>query len=161
MRHVCTAVLGLGLLFAGCEQMGTRLPRQANEPKSIVNTDKYAIALEGYDPVAYFTDHKPVKGVITYTSNYDRATYWFVSEEHKKAFEADPAKYAPQFGGYCAYAASINTISPVSPDYWEIVDGRLILQHNQKAWNLWHEDPAGNLKKADANWPGLVANYGN
>src|SRR4051812_17180201 len=112
MKTKIFSTLALSLmLFAGCEQMGTRAPRMAGEPKSVVNTDKYGIALQGYDPVAYFSDHRPVKGVITYTSNYKRATYWFASEDHKKTFDADPAKYEPQFGGYCAYAASINTIS--------------------------------------------------
>jgi YHS domain-containing protein len=162
MKALSITLLATTLLTAlGCEQMGYRPARTINEPVSVVNTDNYGIALQGYDPVAYFTDHKPVKGVITYTSTYKRATYWFANAEHKKTFDADPAKYEPQFGGYCAYAASINTISPISPDYWEIVDGRLLLQHNQKAWDLWHKDSAGSLKMADANWPGLVKQYGN
>jgi len=128
--------------------------------KTLVNTDKNGLALQGYDPVAYFTDAKPVKGDAKFSAAYKGATYHFASAEHKKTFEADPAKYEPQFGGYCGYAASINKVSPISVDFWEILDGRLVLQHNQKAWNLWHSDVAGNLKKADANWPGLVEKNG-
>jgi len=72
-------------------------------------------------------------------------------------FESDPAKYAPQFGGFCAHAVSINTTASIDPNFWEIVNGRLLLQHNKRAWNLWHKDPSTNLGKADANWPGLAA----
>jgi YHS domain-containing protein len=132
----------------------------ASAEKVLVNKDKKGLALQGYDPVAYFTDSKPVKGDAKFTATYKGATYRFASEEHKRLFEANPAKYEPQFGGFCGYAASINKVSPISVDYWEILDGRLVLQHNQKAWDLWHKDVAANLKTADANWPGLVEKNG-
>ncbi|MCC6676993.1 MAG: hypothetical protein IT436_07605 [Phycisphaerales bacterium] len=128
--------------------------------KTLLNLDKNGLALQGYDPVAYFTLRKPVKGDPAHRATSGEAVYQFVSEEHRAMFIADPAKYTPQFGGYCAYAASINTLSPISPEYWEVVDGRLLLQHNQKAWDLWHKDAAGNLVKADRNWPGLVDHNG-
>jgi YHS domain-containing protein len=128
--------------------------------KVLINTDKTGLALQGYDPVAYFTDGKPVKGDAKITASYRGATYRFASAEHKALFEKDPAKYEPQFGGYCGYAASINKISPISPEYWQILDGRLVLQHNNKALTLWKQDVPGNLKKADANWPGLVEKNG-
>lgn len=126
----------------------------------LVNLNRDGLALQGYDPVAYFTLGKPVKGDPAYRASWGGAVYQFASASHRDMFVSDPARYAPQFGGYCAYAASIDTISPISPEYWEIVDGRLILQHNQKAWDLWHKDPAGNLISADRNWPGLVAHIG-
>lgn len=121
----------------------------------LVSVDGDGVALQGYDPVAYFTDDKPVKGNPKFTARYKEATYRFASDEHRQLFESNPAKYEPQFGGYCGYAASINKISPISPEYWQILDGRLVLQHNQKAWDLWNKDIKGNLKKADANWPSL------
>ena len=128
--------------------------------KVLVNIDSQGLAVEGYDTVAYFTDMKPVKGDPKFRSTYDGAVYQFASAGHKALFDASPARYVPQFGGYCAYAASIDTISPISPDQWEIVNGRLILQHNKKAWDRWHEDSAGNLVKADRNWPGLIEREG-
>lgn len=126
----------------------------------LLNLDKQGLALQGYDPVAYFTDAKPVMGKPEFQSTVEGAVYRFASAEHKATFDADPARYAPQFGGWCAYAASIDRLSPIDPAYWEIVDGRLILQHNQRASDLWHKDPANNLRKADANWPGLVKKHG-
>lgn len=128
--------------------------------RTLVNSDRDGLAIEGYDPVAYFTDGRPVKGDPRFRTTWSGAVYQFASAEHKAMFDANPGAYAPQFGGYCAYAASIDTISPIDPAYWEIVDGRLLLQHNRKAWDLWHEDAAGNLVKADRNWPGLVEREG-
>ena len=128
--------------------------------KRLVNVDRKGVALKGYDPVAYFTVGKPTKGDRAISATYRGATYWFSSGQNKQAFEADPEKYEPQFGGYCGYAASINKLADIGPQYWSIVDGRLILQHNNKAVGLWEKDVAGNLKKADSNWPGLVNKHG-
>ena len=122
-----------------------------------VNVDRDGLALQGYDPVAYFTDGKPVKGDANFVATYEGATYRFASAEHKATFEREPAKHAPQFGGFCAYAVSINKTASIDPNFWEIVDGRLLLQHNKKAWDLWHKDGTGNLQKADMNWPGIAA----
>jgi YHS domain-containing protein len=155
----------LGLLVAGvigCNDISDHRPALASdEPKSIVNTDEKGVALQGYDPVAYFTDNRPVKGDPAITARYKRATYYFANDEHRKLFEANPSKYEPQFGGYCGYAASINKISPINPDFFQVLDGRLVLQHNQKAWDLWNKDVKGNLASADKNWPALVQTYGN
>jgi YHS domain-containing protein len=121
----------------------------------IVNIDKNGLALQGYDPVAYFTDGKPVKGSADFTASYKGAIYQFTSAEHRDMFKATPAKYEPQFGGFCGYAASINKLAPIEVQYFQVLHGRLILQHNKKAWDLWHKDVEGNLKKADSNWPTL------
>jgi len=120
-----------------------------------INVDPNGLALQGYDPIGYFTDSKPIKGDPKFAASYKGGTYHFVSAEHKKMFESDPAKYAPQFGGFCGYAASINKLAPIEVEYFQVLHGRLVLQHNEKAWKLWHEDVEGNLKKADANWPTL------
>ena len=90
-----------------------------------------------------------------YTTTYKGGTYRFASAAHKKSFESNPAKYAPQFGGFCGYAASINKLAPIEVEYFQVLHGRLVMQHNEKAWKLWHEDVEGNLRKADANWPKL------
>lgn len=135
--------------------------QNATAPKKIlVNRDKNGVALQGYDPVAYFTDGKPVKGDPKHAAKHMGATYHFASAEHLAMFLAAPEQYAPAFGGYCGYAASINRLSPISPEYWQIIDGRLVLQHNQHALDLWSKDVSDNLMKADTNWPGLVDRNG-
>jgi YHS domain-containing protein len=132
----------------------------AENQKFLVNKNKGGLALQGYDPVAYFTDNKPMKGSANFRSSFDGAVYYFSSAEHKAAFDSDPEKYAPAYGGYCGYAASINRLSPVSPDWFQIEDGKLILQHNKKAYDKFNADLKGNLLKADQNWPGLVEKNG-
>ncbi len=133
---------------------------QSDRALVLINRDKNGLAIQGYDPVAYFTVGKPTKGNERFTSRYDRATYRFASAQNKALFDAEPIKYAPTYGGYCGYAASINRLSPIDPEYWQLVDGRLVLQHNKKAFDLWNKDVAANTVKADGNWPGLVARNG-
>ncbi len=161
---VCAYLAVSGPASAECREVGLTDPALAAfaEPagKVFVSVDGSGVALQGHDPVGYFTDKKPVKGKPEISSSYRGAVYFFASEDHRKMFEDSPAKYEPQFGGYCGYAASINKVSPIDVNFWEILDGRLVLQHNQKAWDLWHKDVPGNLKKADMNWPGLVQSNG-
>lgn len=116
--------------------------------------------MQGYDPVAYFTDNKPVKGNPKISSEYEDAKYFFASAELKALFDANPVKYAPAYGGYCGYAASIDRLSSISPECFQIIDGKLILQHNKKAYDKFNADLNGNIVKADQNWPGLVARNG-
>ena len=120
-----------------------------------VNLDKNGLAPQGYDPVGYCTAGKPIKGSAEFTATYKGATFQFVSAQHLDIFKQAPEKYAPQFGGFCGYAASINKLAPIEVEYFQVLHDRLILQHNKKAWDLWHQDVEGNLKKADANWPVL------
>ena len=121
----------------------------------VVNINKNGLALQGYDPVGYFTDGKPVKGSPEFTATYKGATYQFASAQHRDTFNQSPQKYEPQFGGFCGYAASINKLAPIEVEYFQVLHDRLVLQHNEKAWKLWHQDVERNLKKADANWPTL------
>jgi YHS domain-containing protein len=128
--------------------------------KVLVLKNKEGAAILGYDPVAYFTVHKPVKGNPNFQSEFAGAKYYFASAEHKARFDAQPAKFVPAYGGYCGFAASIDRLSPISPEWFQIVDGRLILQHNKKAYDKFNADLAGNIAKADKHWPGLVARHG-
>lgn len=168
IQIACVSLALVGVLLGGCQSAKPgRAPVAAAaagtpvDEKFLVNVDSEGVALNsGYDPVAFFTDKAPVKGNPKYRSVYRGAIYHFASAEHKATFDATPAKYEPQFGGFCAYAASINKVSPVDVKYFEVVDGRLILQHNQKAWDLWHKSPGQNLVDADKNWPGLVERNG-
>lgn len=125
----------------------------------LTNIDSKGVILEGYDPVAYFTDSKPVIGNRDITSKYDGAIYWFSSTAHKYKFDMEPQKYAPQYGAFCGYAVSIGKLRPVDPKIFQIENGRLILQHTQEAYDLFNEDLKGNIVKADANWPGIVATH--
>jgi YHS domain-containing protein len=125
--------------------------------KPLVNVDARGVAIEGYDPVSYFTGIKPAKGDPKIEARYNGARYHFVSPEHRELFERDPAKYVPAYGGFCGYAASIGKVRPVRPELWSFVDGQLVLQHSKGAVELWQKDVSGNKTKADALWPRLVS----
>jgi YHS domain-containing protein len=130
------------------------------QSKSLNNLDASGLAVQGYDVVSYFTDGKAVKGSPQFTSKHQGGTYQFASAEHKAAFEKSPEKYEPRFGGFCAYAVSKNTTAKIEPDAFQIVDGKLLLQYDQDILKKFSKDTAGNLVKAEANWPGLVAKKG-
>jgi YHS domain-containing protein len=118
------------------------------------------IALGGYDPVAFFTDSKPVNGSPFITASHQGATYFFGSEEHKKLFTENPDHYAPQFGGYCAYGVGLDKLFPVDIKTWQVRDGKLYLNLNSDVLKKFNADFDGNLAKADKNWPGLVQQHG-
>ena len=121
----------------------------------IANVNKDGVILDGYDTVAYFTNNQAVKGSADFASSYDGAIFWFASAEHKAQFDGAPEKYAPAFGGFCAYAVSRKALRPVDPAIFHFVDGRLFLQHTKKAYDLFERDEAGNTVRADRNWPKL------
>ena len=118
-----------------------------------LNLDKNGVAIQGHDPVAFFTEKKPVKGKPSITTKSGGATYQFSSEANKKAFDAEPAKYIPQFGGFCAYGVSKGDKVKIEVDAFQIVDGRLLLHYHKKVRETFNKDQKALLKKADANWP--------
>jgi YHS domain-containing protein len=128
--------------------------------KTLINLDSNGLAIQGYDPVAFFTEHRPVKGNPQFSSSYNGAKYNFASAANKSAFDASPAKYEPQFGGYCAYAASKGHTAPVKVEASQVLNGRLLMQYDLEVRDKFNEDPQANLKLADKNWPGLVDKYG-
>ncbi|MDF1793865.1 MAG: YHS domain-containing (seleno)protein [Thalassobaculaceae bacterium] len=113
-------------------------------------------AVDGYDPVAYFTDGKPVEGSSKFEAEYKGVTWRFVSAEHRDAFVANPAKYAPQYGGYCAWAVAQGYTAKGDPQNWRIVDGKLYLNYNASVQKKWMTDIPGNIKAGDANWPKVL-----
>ncbi|MHC6527364.1 YHS domain-containing (seleno)protein [Vibrio proteolyticus] len=114
-------------------------------------------ALDGYDTVAYFTDNKPVKGKSEFSVEYKGADWYFASEQNLKRFQADPEKYAPQYGGYCAWAVSAkNDFAPGDPKYWAIVDDKLYLNYDKAIKQRWDEKRQQHIKQADRNWPALI-----
>jgi YHS domain-containing protein len=114
------------------------------------------IAVGGFDTVAFFTDSKAVNGSPFITDEYQGATYLFATEEHKQLFAAQPAKYVPQYGGFCAFGVALNKLFPVDISTWQIRDGKLYLNLNPDIRTKFDADPNGNIAKADKNWPGLV-----
>ena len=147
-------------LVAALSLGGVAFAGQTPDHKILVLKNRDGAAILGYDAVAYFTDNKPTKGSPKFQTDYEGAKYYFSSAEHKALFDAKPPKYAPAYGGYCGYAASIDRLSPISPEWFQIIDGRLILQHNKKATDKFNADQKGNIVKADQNWPGLVVRNG-
>lgn len=115
------------------------------------------VAINGYDPVAYFTEAQPVKGSAGLSSVFNGATWHFASAENKARFDAVPAEFAPQFGGYCAYAASKGYIAPTDPAAWTVHDGKLYLNYSLRARELWSADIPGNIALGEANWPGILS----
>lgn len=116
-------------------------------------------ALNGYDPVAFFTESKPVNGSPFISAEYKGVTYYFANEEHKKLFTAVPEEYAPQYGGYCAYGVALGKLFPVDISTWQVVDGKLYLNLNPEILKKFNEDLGGNVSKAEKHWPDLVEEY--
>lgn len=115
------------------------------------------LAIGGYDPVAYFTQGKPVKGKSAHKVMWKGAFWTFASAAHREAFEADPRRYAPQFGGYCAYAVSRGYTAKTDPKAWKVHEGRLYLNYSTQVRTLWSRDIPGNIALARGNWPGVLS----
>ncbi|MGQ0586142.1 MAG: YHS domain-containing (seleno)protein [Gammaproteobacteria bacterium] len=113
-------------------------------------------ALDGYDPVAYFTTGAPAAGKAELTHEWNGATWHFASAENLAAFRQAPEKYAPQFGGYCAYAVANNYTAKVSPDAWHIEDGKLYLNFNLDVREAWRARKAEFIQSANRNWPAVI-----
>jgi len=111
------------------------------------------VAIHGYDPVAYFQDQKPVKGKKDFQYSWMGTTWRFASNENLELFKANPEKYAPQYGGYCAYGMSAGYAAPTEPDAWTVIDGKLYLNFNKQVQKMWNKDIPGYVVKADRNWP--------
>jgi YHS domain-containing protein len=131
----------------------------ARSPIPAVNTED-GLAIKGYDPVAYFDSGEPTRGSPQFATVYKGAQYRFTSAEHRARFVAAPEKFVPQYGGYCAYAISLNWIADIDPEEWAIVNNKLYLNNGFFSQNLWSLDKSGNIAQGDRNWP-LVPKLGN
>ena len=114
------------------------------------------IALHGFDPVAYFTQNKAVKGEAQFTAQYKGVTYEFDSKEDQATFQADPAKYVPQYGGFCAFAVSKGVKADIDPHAFAINDGKLYVNYSEKALQAYQGDVKGNTENANHNWPDVA-----
>ncbi len=113
-------------------------------------------AVGGYDTVAYFTEGKPTKGKSEFKLDYMGAQWFFANQENLDKFKDDPDRYAPQYGGYCAYAIAINDITKGDPKQWHIEDDKLYLNINAKIKNKWLGDVPGYIESAEKYWPGIL-----
>ena len=126
-------------------------------PAAPINVGADGVALHGYDPVAYFTNGKPVPGTAQFEYTWSDVKWRFSSAANRDAFAKAPSMYAPQFGGYCAWAVSRNYTADVDPAAFAVVNGKLYLNYSTLIQARWRLDRDGNIAKADANWPGLLA----
>lgn len=149
MKHLLSGIAALGLL------VGSLL---GGETTNVSGAS--GIAVNGYDPVAFFTEKKPVHGDPGITAEHDGAVYLFSSEGNKELFEKSPAKYTPQCGGYCAYGVSVGALFPVDISTWQVRNGKLYLNLNPEIVKAFNKDFEGSVAKAEANWPALVEKKG-
>ena len=112
-------------------------------------------AIRGYDPVAYFTAGKPIRGNDQFVFEWNNAKWYFASKQNLELFKTNPAKYAPQYGGYCAYGLSNGYKAPVDTDAWTIDNGKLYLNYNLDVREEWNKDRKERIQKADKNWPSV------
>lgn len=120
-----------------------------------LNKTLFGTAVDGYDVVAYFQDGRAVEGTREYAYEWEGATWRFASAEHRDLFAASPGRYAPQYGGFCAYAVSQGTTADIDPEAWKIVDGKLYLNLSRSIQEIWLRDIPGYISLADQNWPQL------
>jgi YHS domain-containing protein len=140
----------LGLLC-----LAVTTPAVALEP--VNKTRLGGLAVDGYDAVAYFTDGKPVAGSAAHQLEWNGATWRFASAEHRALFERDPERYAPRYGGYCAWAVAHGYTADADPEAWAIVDGKLYLNYSKRVQEKWSQDVPGHVARGDVNWPRLRA----
>lgn len=120
-------------------------------------TDGNGVAIRGTDPVAYFTQGAPQRGRSEFTHTWRGATWKFASAENRDRFIEEPERYAPQYGGFCAWAVSQGYTASTVPEAWKIVDGRLYLNYSKRVQRTWEQNIPGNIAKANSNWPGVLA----
>jgi len=141
------------LVLVGALAMATT-PAAAKDP---VYTSTFSnVAASGYDVVAYFAEGRPVEGSGDFTADYDGATWRFASAANRDAFLQDPERFAPQYGGYCAWAVSQGYTASTDPEAWKIVDDRLYLNYSKSVQATWEQDIPSNIEKGNANWPSVL-----
>lgn len=160
-RVASSIALALCLGAAGCGPKpappAPAAPAPAPAAKILINVDDEGTAILGFDAVAYHTDTKVTPGSGDHAVAHGGGNFWFASPEHAATFSAAPAKYAPQYGGYCAWAVSQGYTADIDPEAWKIQDGRLYLNYSLDVQKKWAADIPGNVAKGDANWPKLLA----
>ena len=124
----------------------------AADAKITSNVSDHQLGLKGYDAVAYFDAGEPTAGKSRFSHDYKGVTYRFASATNRDKFAKNPEKYAPQYGGFCAFGASVGLKLEVDPEAFDIIDGKLYLNNSSQIQNMWLENPEGRIKAGDANW---------
>lgn len=137
--YILAALLGLAS-FAHAQNKGAEIYQ------------KNGAAIDGYDAVAFFTESKPVKGSVDFTVQWKDAKWMFISKAHADSFRANPERFAPQYGGYCAFGTADGHKAPTEADTWTVLNGKLYFNYNQKVKTLWDKDRPGYIEKANVNW---------
>lgn len=153
-RFIITTLLGVLLSFATA--FATE-PINTLERSGLWGYKPSGVAIRGYDPVAYFTEGTPTQGSDEFTTQWQDATWKFASEENLALFEEDPKRYAPQYGGYCAYGVAQGYLVKIEPENWSIVDDKLYLNYDDEVQSKWEVDIPGFIKSAEENFAGLLA----
>jgi YHS domain-containing protein len=146
------ALLGLtmtGMVAAPAQAFADKAPIYQNFGSNV--------AVDGYDPVAYFTAGAPTRGDARFTTTWRGATWRFASAANRDAFVANPARYAPQYGGYCAWAVAQGYTAKGDPRYWRIVGGKLYLNYNAEIQGRWNANINGFIAQGNANWPTVLS----
>jgi YHS domain-containing protein len=157
MRNV-KLLAGLIAIAALAVVAATHFIPGAEAAQSAVNTlGTDGVAIKGYDPVAYFSEGAPRQGKPEFTAEHKGVKWHFASGENKALFEADPDKYTPAYGGFCAYGVAQGYLVKIEPDAWAIRDGKLYLNYDKSVQTQWAEKPAEYIAEADRQWPALIA----
>lgn len=156
MRTLTRVAVATALVVATATAAFAAEPINTLEKKGLFGYKPSGTAIRGYDTVAYFTDGRPVEGTDEFTSDWDGATWRFASRAHKELFDADPARYAPQYGGYCAYGVVQDSLVKIEPELWTIVDDKLYLNYDDDVQKDWEKDIPGFIAEADRKFQGLI-----
>ena len=156
--------LGFSTAIAGCNSSVSDgdnttvdvVDRESEVAPPVYSESFSGLAIRGADPVAYFTQSKPIKGEAEFEHEWNDATWRFSSQENLDLFAANPEQYAPQYGGYCAKAVSEGNLASIDPESWKIVDDKLYLNYSPAVQQQWSQDIPGSIALGDENWSGVL-----
>ena len=149
ISRTCLALMTVAVLVAATFAFARQTPAW--------NGDRTRLAVHGYDVVAYVTDGAAVRGRAEFEYQWQNLVWRFATAAHRDEFSRTPDRFAPQFGGYCAWAVSRGYTADVDPHAWRIVDGKLYLNYSKRVQRMWEQDVAANIEKGRNNWPGVLS----
>ncbi|MFP4511208.1 MAG: YHS domain-containing (seleno)protein [Spirochaetaceae bacterium] len=156
MKKRASLILAASVFAALCVVAGVAVFASGTHEGSL-NTNRDGVAIDGYDPVAYFTIGEPTEGRSEFFHDWNGGRWYFSSEAHHDLFAAEPERYAPAYGGYCAWAVAEGNVAGINPQAWHIEDDRLYLNYSQRINRRFLGDLDGHLTRADEKWPGIQA----
>jgi len=155
MKHLLLKIAAFGIIFFSLQVNAFAAP-PINTLSGGLFDRQTGIAIRGYDSVAYFSDNKPVKGSEEFAFDWNGAKWLFVSKNNLEAFRSNPEKYAPQYGGYCAYGVAVDNLVSVEPDKFTIINDKLYLNYDADVQNTWRKDPEKYISEANKKFSGLL-----